>query len=415
MTACIYVIATMDTKGEEARWVAERVRCAGQAALTVDVSASEQVDGLADVKRSCVLTAGNLGAEQLSADRGEAVGQMSACLSEYLVAEYAAGSVAGVIGLGGSGGTSLISAAVRRLPIGLPKLIVSTVASGNTSAYIDCSDLVLFPSVVDVAGLNPVSMDVLQNAAHALVGMVERRSKITSVKPLLGLTMFGVTTPCVMAVRQELEKDGWECLIFHAVGTGGRAMERLVESGRIVGVLDLTTTEVADYLAGGIFPATADRFDVFAKHDVPLVLSFGALDMVNFGPRASVPEKYADRQFHQHNAQITLMRTTAGENEAAAKFIASKLNRAAGPVRVLVPAGGVSKLDAVGAPFWNPAIDKALFDKFASEFKCDSRHQLSVLPQNINDPSFSQAVVDHFREIASPAIPRPVVAEIHLQ
>ena len=400
MTASIYVIATMDTKGDEARWVTERIRQAGQAALTVDVSASEQFVTWVDVPRSKVLAAGNLNAAELASDRGEAVGQMSACLGEYLVAEYAAGNVAGVIGLGGSGGTSLIAAAARRLPIGLPKLIVSTVASGNTSAYVDCSDLVLFPSVVDVAGLNAVSMDVLQNAAHAMVGMVARRSQITSEKPLLGLTMFGVTTPCVMAVKHELEQDGWECLIFHAVGTGGRAMERLVESGRIVGVLDLTTTEVADYLAGGIFPATADRFDVFEKHAVPLVLSFGALDMVNFGPRASVPEKYADRQFHQHNAQITLMRTTPTENEAAAKFIAGKLNRAVGPVRVLVPAGGVSKLDAAGAPFWNPAADRMLFDTFAAEFKTDARHRVRVMPQNINDPAFAQTVVDHFREIA---------------
>ena len=402
MTARIYVIATMDTKGDEARWVADQVRRAGQSALTVDVSASEQVVTLVDVQRSSVLAAGNLDAVQLSADRGEAVGQVSACLGEYLVAEFAAGRVSGVIGLGGSGGTSLIAAAARRLPIGIPKLIVSTVASGNTSAYVDCSDLVLFPSVVDVAGLNAVSMDVLQNAAHAIVGMVERRRVVTSNKPLLGLTMFGVTTMCVMAVKQELEKSGWECLVFHAVGTGGRAMERLVESGRIVGVLDLTTTEVADYLAGGIFPATDDRFDVFAKHAVPLVLSFGAMDMVNFGPRASVPEKYADRQFHQHNAQITLMRTSPSENEAAAKFIARKLNQAVGPVRVLVPAGGVSKLDAVGAPFWNPAADSKLFDTFSAEFKTNTRRHLTVLPHNINDPAFAHAVAAQFREIADP-------------
>ncbi len=390
----------MDTKGEEAHWVAERIRAAGQAALTVDVSASNQIAESADVPRSSVLRAGNLDATQLSTDRGEAVAQVSACLGNYLTSEYAEGRVAGVIGLGGSGGTSLISAALRRLPIGLPKIIVSTVASGNTSAYIDCSDLILFPSVVDVAGLNAVSMDILQNAAHAIVGMVERRNKIASAKPLLGLTMFGVTTQCVMVVKEELEKDGWECLIFHAVGTGGRALERLVESGRIVGVLDLTTTEIADYLAGGIFPATADRLDVFAKHAIPLVLSFGAMDMVNFGPRASVPEKYADRQFHEHNAQITLMRTTARENEEAAKYIAGKLNLAVGPVRVLIPQRGVSKLDAIGAPFWNPATDKILFDTFASEFKCDSQHQLTVMPNNINDPAFSKAVVNQFREIA---------------
>ncbi len=400
MTARIYVIATMDTKGEEARWVAERIQKAGQAAATIDVSASNQDVGPSDVQRNEVLQAGGLDARILSTDRGEAIAQVSACLGEFLVGEYAAGRVAGVIGLGGSGGTSLISGAMRRLPIGLPKLIVSTVASGNTNAYIDCSDLVLFPSVVDVAGLNAVSMDVLQNAAHAMVGMVERRGKITSAKPLLGLTMFGVTTQCVMAVKEALERDGWECLIFHAVGTGGRAMERLVESGRIVGVLDLTTTEVADYLAGGIFPATADRFDVFAKHAVPLVVSFGAMDMVNFGPRSSVPSKYADRQFHQHNAQITLMRTNELENEAAAKFIASKLNRAAGSVRVLIPQGGVSKLDAIGAPFWNPTTDKILFDTFAMEFKCDSRHQVQTLSSNINDPAFSDAVIENFRAIA---------------
>lgn len=400
MATKIYVIATMDTKGEEARWVADRVRSAGQSVVTVDVSASNQEISLVDVKRSSVLAAGNMNAAQLSADRGEAVSQLSTCLGEYLVAEYVAGHVAGVIGLGGSGGTSLIAAALRRLPIGLPKLIVSTVASGNTNAYIDCSDLVLFPSVVDVAGLNAVSMCVLQNAAHAMVGMVERHSEITNAKPLLGLTMFGVTTPCVMAVKQQLEQDGWECLIFHAVGTGGRAMEQLVESGRIVGVLDLTTTEVADYLAGGIFPATADRFDVFSKHAVPLVLSFGAMDMVNFGPKASVPERYANRQFHQHNEQITLMRTTPAENEAAAKFIASKLNRACGAVRVIVPTGGVSKLDAVGAPFWNPETDRTLFDTFAAEFKCDSKHRLTVLPDNINDAAFAQVAVDQFREIA---------------
>ncbi len=404
MAPSIYVIATMDTKGEEAVWVAEQIRKVGQVAVIVDVSAQGAQNILADVTRDQVLSAGGLSASQLSVDRGEAVAQLSNCLGEFLLTEFAAGHIAGIIGLGGSGGTSLISAAVRRLPVGLPKLIVSTVASGNTSAYIDCSDLVLFPSVVDVAGLNAVSMDVMQNAAHAICGMAQHRQTLRSARPLLGLTMFGVTTPCVMAVKQELERDGWECLIFHATGAGGRAMEHLIASGKIVGALDLTTTEVADYLAGGIFPALPSRFDVFAQHGIPLVVSFGALDMVNFGPRESVPPQYADRQFHIHNPQITLMRTTSSENVAAAKFIAEKINRALGSVRVLIPEGGVSKLDALGGPFWNPAADRLLFDTFEAAFKTSAQHQLLRLPNHINDLAFAIAVVEQFRQIA----PKPV-------
>ena len=404
MASSIYVIATMDTKVDEALWVANCICRAGQSAVLVDVSVSGAHASEADFRCDQVLSAGGLYFLRLSKDRGEAIQQMSGCLGQLLVSEFARGAIAGVIGLGGSGGTSLIAPALRRLPIGLPKMIVSTVASGNTSAYVDCSDLILVPSVVDIAGLNVVSMDVLQNAAHAMVGMVKHREQLTSPRPLLGLTMFGVTTTCVMAVKQELERDGWECLVFHAVGTGGRAMERLVESGRIVGVLDLTTTEVVDYLAGGIFPAAADRFDVFATHAVPLVLSFGAMDMVNFGPRDSVPEQYSHRQFHQHNAQITLMRTTAEENQAAAKFIAQKLNRAIGPVRVLIPAGGVSKLDAPGGAFWDPDAVAALFKTFKSEFNTTADKRFCVRPDNINDAEFAQAVVEQFREM----VPKPL-------
>ncbi len=405
MTASIYVIATMDTKGEEAVWLAEKVRQAGQHPLTVDVSAQGAPQATPDISRQQVLSAGGLTADQLSRERGAAVAQLSDCLGEFLLAEFSAGRIAGIVGLGGSGGTSLISAAARRLPVGLPKLIVSTVASGSTNAYIDCSDLVLFPSVVDVAGLNAVSMEVLQNAAHAMCGMVAHRQAIRSPRPLLGLTMFGVTTPCVMSVKQELERDGWECLIFHATGTGGRAMEHLIASGKIVAALDLTTTEVADYIAGGIFPAAASRWDVFAAHAVPLILSFGALDMVNFGPRESVPPHYADRQFHVHNAQITLMRTTPSENKRAAEFIAGKINRALGPVRVLVPEGGVSQLDAAGAPFWDPIADRELFDTFDAKFLATASHQLLRLPHHINEDAFTRAVVEQFRQIAT----RPTV------
>lgn len=400
MAETVLVVATMDTKGEEASWVAARIRDQGLAALTVDVSASQQIPLIAaDISRSQVLACGGSNEASLSLDRGEAVAEVSRCLGELLVQKFARDEFAGLIGLGGSGGTSLISSAARRLPIGLPKAIVSTIASGNTSAYVDCSDLVLFPSVLDIAGLNAVSMDILQNAAHAICGMVKHRAKIVSHKPLLGLTMFGVTTPCVMAVKAQLEKDGWECLVFHAVGTGGRSMEKLVESGRIVGVLDITTTEVADFLCGGVFPATADRFDVFAHYKVPLIVSFGALDMVNFGPRHSVPTHYEHRQFHVHNAQVTLMRTTPEENAAAGRWIADKLNRVAGPLRVLIPEAGVSALDAIDRPFWNPAADASLFTAFEKHFMPTQQHTLTRLPLNINDEKFSAEIVRQFREL----------------
>ena len=272
-----------------------------------------------------------------------------------------------MIGIGGSGGTALITPAMRALPIGLPKLMVSTVASGNTAPYVGCSDITLMYSVVDVAGLNSVSRRILSNAAGAMAGMVGQPAEVESGRPAVGLTMFGVTTPCVTAARQALEGRGYDCLVFHATGTGGRAMEKLVEAGLIGGVLDVTTTEVADLVVGGVFPCGTERFESILSAGIPYVLSLGALDMVNFGARETVPPTFQRRRLHVHNAQVTLMRTTPEENREFARWIAGKLNRSTAPVIVLIPEKGVSALDAPGQAFHDPEADEALFQELESK------------------------------------------------
>jgi uncharacterized protein (UPF0261 family) len=254
-------------------------------------------------------------------------------------------------------------------------------------------------SVVDVAGLNVVSEKVLSNAAHAMAGMVSHQLPERVVRPCLGMTMFGVTTPCVTAARQLLEANGYDCLVFHATGSGGRAMEKLVDSGLIGGVLDLTTTEVADEIAGGIFPAGESRFDVLVERQIPLVVSLGAVDMVNFGPFDSVPERYRKRTLHSHNSQITLMRTTLDENRQIARWIANKLNRSTGPITMLIPDKGVSMLDTPGQPFYDPAVDAALFEELEAAIDQTAERRIVRLPHHINDPEFSQAAVEEFLAI----------------
>lgn len=321
---------------------------------------------------------------------------MSEALVRYLSVEHAAGRVAGVIGIGGSGGTALITAAMRALPIGVPKLMVSTVASGNTAPYVDCSDLTMMYSVVDVAGLNVVSRRVLANAAHAMAGMVAHQPPAGQTRPALGMTMFGVTTPCVTAVREALEARGFDPLVFHATGAGGRAMEKLVESGMIEGVLDITTTEVADEVVGGVFPAGPARFDAILTRRIPYVLSVGAVDMVNFGAKETVPERFAGRRLHMHNAQVTLMRTTPDENREIARWIARKLNRATSPVVVMIPEAGVSMIDAPGQPFHDPEADAALFEELESQLQQDDLRRIIRRPNHINDPEFAAGLVDEF-------------------
>ena len=321
---------------------------------------------------------------------------MAEALAEYLVRETAAGRVAGVIGIGGSGGTAIVTKAMQALPIGLPKLMLSTVASGNVAPYVGCSDIALMYSVVDVAGLNAVSIRVLANAAHAMAGMVAQPPPAAPPKPAIGMTMFGVTTPCVTAVRRLLESAGFDCLVFHATGAGGRAMEKLVESGLIVGVLDITTTEVADEIVGGIFPAGPARFDAIVHRGIPYCLSVGALDMVNFAARQTVPPQFAARQLHAHNPQITLLRTTAEENRAAARWIAAKLERAASPISILIPERGVSALDAPGQPFYDPVADDALFSELEQALQGNANIRITRLPLHINDPAFASALADSF-------------------
>ena len=398
MPTSIYAIATMDTKGEELDYVRRCLTAAGANVTTVDVGTSSAPTVEPDIDRDTVF--GSSWKANRISDRGEAVAAMSLALTKFLLREQELGKVAGVIGIGGSGGTSLISAALRALPIGLPKLIVSTVVSGNTAPYVSCSDITLMYSVVDVAGLNVVSRRVLANAAHAMAGMVAHTPRDDDSKPVIGMTMFGVTTPCVTRVRESLESLGYDGLVFHATGSGGQAMEKLVESGMIGGVLDITTTEVADEVVGGVFAAGPERFEAILERRIPYVMSLGACDMVNFGSRETVPTKFSQRLFHEHNPQVTLMRTTEDENRAIARWIASKINRATSVVKLLIPEGGVSMLDAVGQPFYDPAADAALFDELEAAVNQDSTRQIVRHPHHINDPEFADQLVQTYLQVA---------------
>lgn len=400
MTAAVYVVGTMDTKGAELEFVASSLRSASVAVKLVDVGTLEPPTVAPDITRAQVLAAAVQPAEAHSqSDRGTAVRQMADALRLFLIGEVAAGRVLGVIGLGGSGGTSLITTAMRALPIGLPKLMVSTVASGNVAPYIDCNDITMMYSVVDVAGLNVVSEVILENAAHAMAGMASHPRRQRTARPALGMTMFGVTTPCVNRVRQQLEAEGYDCLVFHATGAGGRAMEQLVASGLISGVLDITTTEVADEIVGGVFASGPHRFEKLIQAKVPLVLSLGALDMVNFGAMETVPPQFRQRNLHVHNAQVTLMRTTPEENRQMAAFIANKLNESTAKLTVLIPERGVSLIDVPGQPFYDPEADAALFDELTRRLKVTKDRQLIRLPYDINALEFSDALVKAFNEL----------------
>ncbi|GIW98192.1 MAG: hypothetical protein KatS3mg111_1525 [Pirellulaceae bacterium] len=391
----VYAVATMDTKGQELQFVADRLRQLGVAVTTVDVGTGGPPQVPPDVSRQTVLGEQAMPAD---ADRGRAIAVMGQRLARFLSEAARQGQIAGVIGIGGSGGTSLICTALRELPIGLPKVMVSTVASGNTAPFVGHSDILMLYSVVDVAGLNRVSRPILANAAAAMAGMVRQGdwSGEADLPPAVGMTMFGVTTPCVTRVRHRLEAAGWDCLVFHATGAGGRAMEQLVASGMIGGVLDITTTEVADQIAGGIMPAGPHRFDRLVRAGIPLVLSLGAVDMVNFGPLDTVPAQYRHRLLHQHNPQITLMRTNAEENRRIAAWIADKLAAAKNPWTLLIPEHGVSALDAPGQPFYDPQVDAVLFDELERRLSQVTTGAIRRLPYHINDPQFADALAEAF-------------------
>ena len=385
MTAAgAYVVGTFDTKGDELGYVADLLRAAGHPVTTVDVGTSDPDGSTADVRPRDVA-----GPEVFGTDRGRSVQAMADALERWLPART---DLAGVIGLGGSGGTAIVTPALQRLPVGVPKVVVSTVASGNVGPYVGSSDLMMVHSVTDVAGLNRISRVVLANAAHALAGALSSSAPAAEALPALGLTMFGVTTPCVTAVTDAV-RSRFDCLVFHATGTGGRAMEKLVDDRLIGAVCDVSTTEIADLVAGGIMTATEDRLGAIGRRRIPWVGSVGALDMVNFGAPDTVPERYRHRRFYEHNAQVTLMRTTADECRAAARFLAGRLNACDGPVRLVLPLGGVSALDAPGLPFHDPDADAALWETLRAELRITDHRRLVETPHHVNDPAFAGALV----------------------
>lgn len=395
----VYVVGTGDTKGAELRYVAEQVSAAADGLDVVIVDVGTTADGaLGGIPPREIAAAHPDGAQAVfGEDRGESVGAMSLALECY-VRKYA-DDVAGIIGIGGSGGTSLITPAMRALPIGVPKLMVSTVASSDVSAYVGPSDIAMLYSVADVAGLNRITRTVLGNAAHAMAGMVEHPVVASGEdRPAVGVTMFGVTTPAVTQIVERLG-EAREALVFHATGTGGASMEKLAESGLLQGIIDLTTTEIADLLVGGVFPAADDRLDVIARTRIPYVGSVGALDMANFGAKATVPAEFADRLLHVHNANVTLMRTTPAENTVFGEWIGAKLNACDGPVRFLLPERGVSMLDAEGAPFHDVEADEALFTALEATVQPTADRRIERIPLHINDPEFADAVVSAYDDI----------------
>jgi uncharacterized protein (UPF0261 family) len=393
----VYVIGTCDTKGDELRFACASIARAGAKPVLVDVSTARP-DPNADVTAETVAAHHPEGKNAVLGlgDRGRAVSAMGEALKRYLLARK---DVSAVLGLGGSGNTAIVTEAMRALAIGVPKVMVSTLASGNVAGFVGPTDIMMMYSVTDIAGLNAISRTVIGNAAHAAVGMVQTRvPKARKAKPTIGYTMFGVTTPCVNEIRRRLE-PATESFVFHATGTGGQSFEKLAESGFFDGVLDVTTTEVADYLVGGILPCTADRFGAFIRLAIPYVGSVGACDMVNFGARETVPPRFAKRQFHVHNAHVTLMRTTAEENARIGAFIVERVNRMPGPVRFLLPLKGVSAIDAEGQPFHDPVADKALFDAIRKGWQKAKNRRLIELDLNINDPAFAAAAVKAFKDI----------------
>ncbi|MFN4171452.1 MAG: ABC transporter permease [Pseudorhodobacter sp.] len=402
----VLVAGTLDTKGEELRFIRDQIRAAGLPVRMVDVSTSGAHSG-AEVPAHLIAAFHPRGAAGVfTGDRGAAVAGMTEAFARWIVRQD---GIAGIITAAGSGGTAIVAPAMRALPVGVPKLIVSTVASGEVRQYVGPADIMMMYSVADVQGLNVITEDVLGNAAQAMVGMVSARRATrprTNPKPAIALSMFGVTTPCVQQMTAALKSD-WDCLVFHMTGIGGQSMEKLIDGGKVAGVIDATTTEIADMLFGGVFPATEDRFGAVIRRRMPYIGSVGALDMVNFGPRETVPEKYRDRLFYQHNPQVTLMRTTPAENTEMGKWIGERLNRMEGPVRFFLPEGGVSSLDAPGKPFNDPAARRALFDALEATVRQTATRQLIRLPQNINDPAFSAALVAAFQSFHdSPRKPR---------
>ncbi len=401
MPTTIAVLGTLDSKGPEHAFIAAAIRRAGFSPLLIDVGTLDAPSITPDIARNEVLAAFNspdTDAILARRDRGECVALMGRAAAVLVAGLHSAGRIHGIISLGGGGGTAIATAAMRALPIGFPKLMVSTLASGQTAPYVGTTDLTMMPAIVDVAGINRVSRAIFENAAGAICGMVTaaeaRRTApvVSSEKPLIVASMFGNTTACVTEAKRVIEAAGYEVLVFHATGTGGRAMESLIASGLVAGVLDITTTEWADELVGGVLTAGPERLDAAAKAKIPAIVTPGCLDMVNFGERASVPAKFAGRIFYQHNPQVTLMRTTPEECAQLGRIIAEKINRYTAPVTVLLPLRAISIISAPGQLFHSAAADEALF----SALKKNLRSDVPVIERDveINDPVFARACAE---------------------
>jgi uncharacterized protein (UPF0261 family) len=394
-----YIAGTFDTKGRELFYLRNCLEKLGLRTVTVDLATSGRPSPAMVHPREVARHHPRGERAVFTGDRGTAVTEMAVAFEHFVARRRDLG---GLISAGGSGGTALATQAMRRLPIGVPKVMVSTVASGDVRPYVGPSDICMMYSVTDVSGINRISERVLANAANALAGMIaygRGDGTPSDSKPAIGLTMFGLTTACVQAVTKQLE-ERYDCLVFHATGTGGQSMEKLVDSGLLAGVIDVTTTEITDEIVGGVLSAGPGRMDAMIRNRVPYVGSVGATDMVNFWAWDTVPERFRDRNLHRHNQNVTLMRTTPEEAARIGTFIVEKLNRMDGPVRFLIPEGGVSGIDAPDRPFWDPAADKALFEAIASRFRGGANRRLIRLPHHINDPAFADALVAAFDEIA---------------
>ncbi|MGX8795302.1 Tm-1-like ATP-binding domain-containing protein [Fusibacter sp. JL298sf-3] len=396
----IAVAGTFDSKSREFLFVKEQIEKLGLNTLTIHTGVFEP-GFTPDIDNVRVAEAAGKSIDRLkdSKDRGEAMAVLSEGTRQLVSTLYQEGAFDGIISLGGSGGTSLVTPAMQALPIGVPKVMVSTMASGETSQYVGTSDIVMMPSVVDVAGLNAISMRIFSNAVHAVVGMVTNATELPeSEKPLVAASMFGVTTPCVDKAKAYLEAEGYEVLVFHATGTGGKSMEALIEAGYFKGVLDVTTTEWCDELVGGVLTAGDKRLEAAGRTGVPQVVSVGAVDMVNFGPYDTIPKAFEGRLFYKHNPTVTLMRTTVEENRSVGSVIAEKLNSANGKTALLLPLKGVSLIDGIGQPFYGPEEDAALFETLRREIDAD-KVSLIEIDAAINDDAFALAAAKKLVEL----------------
>jgi uncharacterized protein (UPF0261 family) len=394
MAKTVGIVGTLDTKGMEFQFIKERIEASGTSTCVVNTGILGEPSFEPDVSAGEVAEAGgtSLQALQDGGDRGVAVAAMAEGAAKIIAQLQSDGKIDGVISLGGSAGTTIGTTAMRAVPVGVPKIMVSTLASGDTGPYVDTKDVSMMYSVVDIAGINSLSRQILANAAGAIVGMVNAEVPAAEDKPLIGATMFGVTTPCVTKARELLEDAGYEVLVFHATGAGGRAMEDLVKGGFIVGVLDATTTELADELVGGVLSAGPDRLEAAGDLGVPQVVAPGALDMVNFGPPDTVPEQFKDRTFYQHNPTVTLMRTTVEENAELGKIMGQKLSQAKGPTTVIIPKQGVSAIDQEGQPFYSAEAEAAWIENLKANL--GDNVTLIEMDNHINDDAFAEKLVE---------------------